>query len=59
MNEWLDTLTDKQIRALSCQCHRSNWATGRIEELRTELQTNESANQIFQDTYGKAASVQE
>lgn len=59
MKEWLETLTEKQIRALACQCGMHFWWTAEVPSLKTHLLCSEQANSIFQDTYGKETSIQE
>ena len=59
MKEWLETLTDKQIQALACQCKLERWASRDIAHLRQRLLNTKSAEAIYRDTYGKETSVQE
>lgn len=67
MKEWLKTLTEKQLRALACQCDFAGWnsikqgvdATIGVGRLIEDLLINEKAKAIYQETYGKETSIQE
>jgi hypothetical protein len=55
-NEWLNTLSPQQVRALAQQHGISVWADGDIEYLRTELILRPAIHQEAKDYDGREES---
>ena len=58
-NEWLNTLSPQQVRALAQQHGIAVWADGGIEHLRTELVLLPAINQEAKDYHGREEESRE
>jgi len=59
MDEWIEGLTDQQVKALASQCGVVGWASHSTENLVTLLKASKVAKEIYEEHYGQEASVQE
>ena len=56
--DWIGALTEQQVRALASQAKVHGAITGKIDKLRNRVAESDSAKAIFEENYGKEASVQ-
>lgn len=57
-HNWLESLTDQQLRALCCQCGVFGWRGAEVPSLRKRLLSDDRAKKVFETNYGKETSIQ-
>ena len=48
MNDWIDSLTEKQVRALAFQACIKGWVMYPLEKLRLRLKESKKAREIYE-----------
>ena len=58
MNEWIDSLTEAQQRALAFQSGIAGWVTYPMPKLVLRLKDCKKTAEIYKEHYGEEANVQ-
>ena len=58
MNEWIDSLTESQQRALAFQSGIAGWVTYPLPKLILRLKDSKRTKEIYEEHYGKGSKVQ-